>query len=170
MTGMKLLIISMGLLALMNFLSYELEARVADPEKEVMDELSSLSLEALMDVPVYAASRRGQGMNEAPSTVTVFTYEEIKSHGWRTLGDILNAALGIYISDDRNYGYVGIRGFLRPGDYNSRLLVLVNGLRINEGITTGVGGDRTFPVDVGLIERVEIVRGPSSSLYGFGRC
>jgi iron complex outermembrane receptor protein len=59
-----------------------------------------------------------------------------------------------------------VRGFGRPGDFNTRILVLIDGMRTNDNIydMAAVGGD--FLVDVDLIERVEVVRGPSASIYG----
>ena len=53
-----------------------------------------------------------------------------------------------------------------PGDYNSRVLLLVYSHRINDPVYDGAAIGTDSPVDVDLIERVEIVRGPSSSLYG----
>src|SRR5208282_2350186 len=62
--------------------------------------------------------------------------------------------------------YVGVRGFGRLGDWNSRVLLLIDGHRINNNILGQAMVGTEFLVDVDLIERVEIVRGPSSSLYG----
>ncbi len=73
---------------------------------------------------------------------------------------------GFYITYDRNYSWVGVRGFGRLGDYNIRVLVLVDGHRINDNIFGEAYLGSEFLVDVDLIERVEIIRGPSSSLYG----
>jgi iron complex outermembrane receptor protein len=59
-----------------------------------------------------------------------------------------------------------MRGFAPPGDYNGRVLLLVDGHRVNDDVyeTASIGLD--FPVDIDLVERVEIIRGPGSSLYG----
>ena len=73
---------------------------------------------------------------------------------------------GLYVSDDRNYSYLGTRGFLRPGDYNSRILLLVDGHRVNDNVYDAAFFGREAPVPVGMIERIEFVRGPSSSIYG----
>ncbi len=117
------------------------------------------------DIPsVFAASKHEQKVTEAPASVSIVTAEEIKRYGYRTLSDILRSVRGFYV--DRNYGYVGVRGFGQPGDYNTRLLLMVDGRRMNDAIfdSFGVGGD--LGLDVDLIDRVEIVRGPGSSLYG----
>ncbi len=59
-----------------------------------------------------------------------------------------------------------MRGVNRPGDFGGRILILVDGLRLNEPISDGVGVLTDFPIDVDLIERVEVIRGPGSALYG----
>lgn len=128
--------------------------------------LESMSLEELMNIPVYAASRHEQSSTEAPASVTIVTSEQIRRYGWRTMLDILRSARGFYGSNDRNYASIGVRGILRPGDYNTRILILLDGHRINDMIYGQNGLTYDFPVDVDLIDRVEIVRGPSSSLYG----
>ena len=128
-----------------------------------------LTAEALMfmEVPVVAtASRMEQPVTEAPASVSIVTAEEIKKHGYRTLADILGSLRGFYITYDRNYNYVGVRGFGRSGDYNSRILLLVDGHRINDNIYDSAPVGTEFVVDVDLIKRVEVIRGPGSSLYG----
>jgi outer membrane receptor for ferrienterochelin and colicins len=73
---------------------------------------------------------------------------------------------GFYVTYDRDYTFVGVRGFGRMGDWNSRILVLIDGHRINNNVLGQAMLGNEFLVDVDMIERVEIVRGPSSSLYG----
>lgn len=129
-------------------------------------DLTQLSIEQLLDTAVYTASRFSQKGSNAPSSVSVITAADIRTFGYRTLADILRSVRGMYVTYDRAYNYVGVRGFARPGDYNSRLLVMVDGYRVNDPVfDTGYIGSE-FVLDVDLIERVEIVRGPSSSVYG----
>lgn len=131
--------------------------------------IPQLSLEELMEaeVPtVVGASRFTQQVIDAPASVTVVTGEEIERFGYRTLADLLRSVRGLYVSYDRNYTYLGIRGFSRAGDYNSRILLMVDGHRLNDGIFEMGPIGTEFPLDLSLIDRVEIVRGPSSSLYG----
>jgi iron complex outermembrane receptor protein len=128
--------------------------------------LESMSLEDLMNIRVYAASRYEQKSSEAPSWVSIVTSDEIRKYGYRTFDDILKSVPGFYVSSDRNYSYVGVRGFGRPGDYNTRVLLLVDGHRINDTVYDMAAIGTDFIVDVDLIDRVEIIRGPSSSLYG----
>jgi iron complex outermembrane receptor protein len=115
---------------------------------------------------VYSASKYSQKVTEAPSSVSIVSAEQIQLHGYRTLADILSSVRGFYVSNDRNYSYVGVRGFARPGDYNTRILLMIDGHRINDNIYDLALLGRELPIEIDLIERVEIVRGPSSSLYG----
>jgi iron complex outermembrane receptor protein len=124
------------------------------------------SLEQLGQIEVYSASKHAQSTSDAPASVTVITADEIQSYGYRTLADILRSVSGFYVTYDRNYAFVGVRGFGRLGDWNSRILLLVDGHRLNNNVFGQAMLGSEFPVDVDLIERVEIVRGPSSSLYG----
>lgn len=128
--------------------------------------LLTMDLQALMDIPVRAASGFEQRTAEAPSSVTILSRDDLQAFGYRTLADALASVAGFYTTDDRTYVTLGVRGFSRPGDYNTRTLVLIDGIRVNDPLygTGRVGTD--FPLDLDLIERVEVVRGAGSSLYG----
>ncbi len=115
---------------------------------------------------VVSASRYRQKVSEAPSSVTIITSEDVRKYGYRTLADILRSVRGFYTTYDRNYQYLGVRGFGRPGDYNTRILQLVDGHRMNDAIYDAAAIGTEFILDVDLIERVEVTRGPGSSLYG----
>ena len=130
-------------------------------------DLSAMDLEQLMKLEVVVAgSKREQLTRDVPSFVSVVTASEIKEHGYRTLGDVLQTLPSFYVSNDRNYSFVGVRGFERPGDYSSRVLLLLNGLRTNDNIYDQAYVGEEFVVDVDLIDRVEVIRGPSAALYG----
>ena len=139
----------------------------AEPDEPYSQaDLTQLPIEELMSIKVSTASKFLQNPMEAPSSVTIITAEDIKTYGYRTLADIVKSVRGMSVSNDRNYDYIGIRGIGRTGDYNSRVLLLVDGYRLNDPIydTAPIGTE--FPLDVDLIDRVEIVRGPGSSIYG----
>ena len=111
-----------------------------------------------IEIPkVYGVSKFEQKTTEAPSSVTVITSDEIKRYGHRTLGDVLQSVQGFHVSYDRNYAYLGTRG-VSLGDFNSRILLLVNGHRVNNNLTDGAYIDTAFILDVDLIDRVEIIR------------
>ncbi|MGE0823572.1 MAG: TonB-dependent receptor plug domain-containing protein [Candidatus Binatia bacterium] len=141
----------------------------SDLPSEPMIEDSSTGEEMLLfqEIPsVFGASKYEQKVTEAPSVVTIITADEIKKYGYRTLADILQSVNGFYVTYDRNYSYIGVRGFNRPGDYNTRLLLLVDGHRMNDNVFDQAAPGTEGRIDVDLIDRVEIIRGPSSSLYG----
>ncbi|MBZ5511562.1 MAG: TonB-dependent receptor [Acidobacteriia bacterium] len=143
-----------------------LVAPVAAGQQDAGGDLKTLNLEQLMNVQFYTASKRAQKASDTPASVTVVTADDIRTFGYRTLAEVLDGVRGLWVNYDRNYSYLGVRGFSRPGNYNTRILLLVNGHRLNDDIVDGgmIGTD--FPLDLDLIERIEIVRGPSSSLYG----
>lgn len=145
------------------------QAEPPEPTPTTPEHLGTLSLDELMAIKVdtvQGASKREQTTTEAPSSVSIVTQDEIRKNGHRTLADVLNRVRGFYVSYDRAYSYIGSRGFSRPGDYGGRFLLMVDGHRLNDGMydTAAIGNE--FPLDVDLIERVEIIRGPGSSLYG----
>src|SRR4029079_5770672 len=89
---------------------------------------STMDIEQLMKIEVVVAgSKRAQQARDVASLVSVVTAAEIREHGYRTLADVLRTLSGFYVTNDRNYSFVGVRGFSRPGDWNSRILMLVNG-------------------------------------------
>jgi iron complex outermembrane receptor protein len=132
-------------------------------------DLTALSLDELATVKiltVYGASKHEQLISEAPSAITVVTKDEIQKSGYRTLGEVLNGVRGFYLTSDRSYSYIGVRGFSLPGDYSGRLLVCIDGHRVNDPIYDQALNGMDFPLDVDLIDHVEVIRGPESSLYG----
>lgn len=121
----------------------------------------------LRDVPsVFAASGFEQSASDAPSSVSVITATDIERFGWRTLAEALGSLRGFHTSSDLVNDYVGVRGLLRPGDWNGRILLLVDGQRVNENIYGQAALGHDALVDLGAVERIEVVRGPGSSLYG----
>lgn len=146
-------------------------AHAALGQQQTQTDVSQLSIEDLMTVKVetvYGASKFLEKVTDAPASVTIVTGEEIRKYGYRTLADVLRSVRGFYVVYDRNYTYVGVRGFSQPGDYNARILFLVDGHRDNDNIFDGAYVGTGFPVDIDLIDHVEIIRGPGSAVYGTG--
>ena len=128
--------------------------------------MADLPLEQLMQMQVTTASRYEQTALEAPAAVSVVTADDIQLFGYRTLADVLASMRGLYVSYDRSYHYLGTRGFATPGDYNTRVLLLVNGVRFNDNVYDQASIGTDFPIDLDLVERVEFVPGPGSAVYG----
>jgi outer membrane receptor for ferrienterochelin and colicins len=138
-------------------------------EAPVPSGIGDLSLEQLMEVNVphvYGASKYEQKVTQAPASVTLLDDADLRNFGYRTLADALRSVRGTSVASDRNYAYVGMRGFLRPGDYNTRVLVLLDGHRVNENVYDSVSYENSCMIDLDLVDRIEVIRGPSSSIYG----
>lgn len=134
---------------------------------EVSD-IGRMDLEQLMTVELetVTASKYSQKLSETASPVTVIGKDQIQQFGYRTLSDILRTVPGFFITNNREYDNAGIRGFDQSADYNGRMLVMIDGIRMNEAIYDSGFTDNNLPIDMDLVERVEVVRGPGSSLYG----
>jgi iron complex outermembrane receptor protein len=115
---------------------------------------------------VTGATKRSQPLSETPSAVTVVTAAEIRAMGYHTVADALRWVRGLFVTSDRNYSYVGIRGLQRPGDYNNKVLLAIDGHTLNGNVF----GDALLGDELGLdlerVERIEVVRGPGSTLFG----
>ena len=128
---------------------------------------SVITLDSLLNVTVSAAARYAQTAREAAASVSIVTSEDIERYGYRTLDDVLESVRGFYLSGDRNYLYVGVRGFGRPTDYNNRIVVLLDGHPLNETYYNGLSVmGAGLGLDMHAVDRIEVVRGPASSLYG----
>jgi iron complex outermembrane receptor protein len=115
---------------------------------------------------VVGAAKREQSLGNVASAVTVVSGDRIRRFGYRTIGEAVAAVAGVYLVDNRLSYSVGIRGLQIPGDFNTRLLVLVDGATINEawGAYAGLGFDAIVGIED--VARIEVIRGPVSSVYG----
>ena len=125
-----------------------------------------MSLEDLLKVQVISTPKFALNAEFTPSSVSVLTRQEIRAYGWRTIADALRTLNGYTVTNDHTYNYVGARGVSAPGDYRSRLQVLIDGIPINENVFGSASFDGAFPLDIDLVEQIEVVRGPSASVYG----
>ncbi|MBI2569851.1 MAG: TonB-dependent receptor [Candidatus Schekmanbacteria bacterium] len=118
------------------------------------------------DQLVMTASKKLQRISEAPALVFVVTREEIERRGYRTVSDALRGIAALHVSYDRVWETLGVRGFGTPGDFNTHILVLLDGHTINEDWAAYAPIGTDLGVDIDLIDRIEVVLGPGSALYG----
>lgn len=131
-----------------------------------VQDLASMSLDRLLDMDITGASRQPQRMSEAAGTVTVITAEEIRALGYRSIADALRSVRGLSVVYDRSYTFLGVRGFYAPGDYNTRVLLLVDGNRVNENLYEQAYLGSEAPLDIDQVERIEFIPGQGSAVYG----
>lgn len=128
--------------------------------QDVPDEFSYFRSEA----KVVTASRRPTPASTAPSTVYVVTSEDIRASGAQTLPDALRAVPGVDVMNDRtSHADVSIRGMNTV--LNNRTLVLLDGKTVLNGFVDYVNWE-AIPVTLEEVDRIEIVEGPASALYG----
>jgi vitamin B12 transporter len=110
---------------------------------------------------VVTATRTAQTVDETLVSATVITRDEIERQQARSMQDLLHGIAGINIANNGGPGK-NTTLFLR-GTESDHVLILIDGIRVGSA-TSGTTEIQNFPVE--LIDRIEIVRGPRSSLYG----
>jgi outer membrane receptor for ferrienterochelin and colicins len=129
----------------------------------------SPELQAFKDIPVVvAAGMRTQTERQAAASVSIVNANDIQLFNYRSLADVLHGQRSFYLDTDGLNWFAGVRGFQRPGEWNSRILVLEDGTPTNELIYGQSHLDQDFVVPMEAVKQVEIIRGPGSSLYGSG--
>jgi len=130
--------------------------------QENEDDYDILSLEELMNITVSVASNTELTQRESPGIISVITEREIANMGARDLMDVLNMIPGVSLGMDVQ-GTVGF-GLRGNWGYEGKILILMDGLEMNETMyaTTPLGNH----FNVSNISRIEIIRGPGSSIYG----
>lgn len=116
------------------------------------------------------AGKRNQSIGEIPASVVIINKEEIEAQGYQSVSEILESVTGLYLFRDYSWSggdpIVGMRGFFSQG-FNNDLIILVNGVNQYQDYW-GFYPFARFPIAVEAIDRIEIVRGPMSVLYGSG--
>ncbi len=129
---------------------------------EVDGDFEELNLDRLLGLEVSVASLRATTLRESPGIVTVITRDEILYSGARDLVDVLMMVPGFFFAVDVQ-GVVGI-GIRGQWAHEGKLLLIVDDQEMNElGYQTLAFGHH-YPVEA--IERIEIIRGPGSAIYG----
>lgn len=132
------------------------------------DTQERLDLELIQSDRVEGAARRVESVQDTPSSVSIVPQVELTALAYPTLAEALRGLPGIYFWDNRGYIGVGMRGLGRLNSYGNRVLVLVDGVPTNDNWlgSSYVGYDAL--TDLSDVERIELVRGPGSAVYGTG--
>jgi len=127
------------------------------------DEIGLISLEDLMNIKVTIASgSKGMTVRESPGIVTLITQEEIVNSGARDLIDVLNLVPGLSFGVDVQ----GVVGIAARGNWSheGKISLMIDDMEMNELSFATLQFGNHYPVD--NIERIELIRGPGSAIYG----
>ena len=124
--------------------------------------LTNLSLEELMDISFVTAVRHEQHKIDSPRAVTIITAEDIRERNYRSVPEALMEAAGVWVQHT-NYG--GGSPIIR-GMVGNQILILIDGIRLNNAIYRMGPNQYLNTIDINQVERIEIVRGAGSVLYG----
>ncbi len=117
---------------------------------------------------VAAASRVRESVSDAPASVSLISSREIETFAYRGTADALQGTRGIYYTDDLTYRLVGLRGYGSFGLFGNRTLVQLDGHTLNDSWLEASFHEFEVMTDIYGLDRIELVRGPNSVLYGSG--
>lgn len=129
-------------------------------------DLSTLDLEAFLENVVVTATKSEVREDEAPAITTVISRDEIQRWGYQSIEDVLRHVAGVYVIDDHVIPNIGIRGISGGLRSESGLVkVMIDGHSVAFRSTAGNWlGPELVPLSI--VQQVEVIRGPASSLYG----
>jgi len=128
------------------------------------EEFVFYTIEELMHLKVYTASKTSEKLSDVPSTMSVITSADIEQYGYSTLYEALAHIPEVYTHYDGHNYSCDFRGFF-TNNTERRVLYLLDGHKLNDRFHFG----DFYPdmiVSLENISRIEIIRGPGASLYG----
>jgi outer membrane receptor for ferrienterochelin and colicins len=140
--------------------SYAGEQNTPNPNENV-------SLQTLLNMQVTTASKTEEKLSDAPGVITVVTKDEIKRFGGNTLKDILDRvpSLSAQTAFYQDRSMISVRGDQDKATCG-HVLLLLNGRPVRESLEGGITSEMFESFPIGIIDHIEVVRGPGSVLYG----
>lgn len=132
-----------------------------------LDELMNYSIEDLMNIKVKTASKKVEKISGAPGIISIITSEDIKTYGAKNIKDVISRIPSLLVFDSSTFTASGIS--LRAGatqHLNNHVMFLLNDRPMRESQNGGLHTDINLLLPVDSIERIEVIRGPGSVLYG----
>jgi len=127
------------------------------------DDLLNLSFADLMNMQVESSTKSSISIQKAPSSIKIYKQEDFDKYGFYTLKDILDIIPGIQIQEYRGgHQNIWVRGVQQR--YNNKVLLLIDGVPVRDNFYGNFTIDESIPIE--NIEKVEIINGPGSVLYG----
>ena len=127
-------------------------------------DLTSISIEDLVNIQVTSASKKAESLSTAPAAIFVITGEDIRRGGFSSVPDALRTVPGLYVVQQSSHVWlVTARGF--SNEFNDKMLVLIDGRLVYSPTFGGVYWDVQDP-PLEDIDRIEVIRGPGGTLWG----
>ena len=127
------------------------------------EELDTLSLEELMDIKIYSATKSYQRIEDIPANIIVLTRKDIEKYNYTTLDELLKHVPGLFIIDDTEHFQIGSRGSLGS---SFKLMINNNPISPLRIPRAGTSNRNFFATPVESIDRIEIIKGPQAVTYG----
>ncbi len=137
-----------------------------DKDMKKIKKYFKMDLHQLLNIEVTTAGKKKEKIGDIPASVVLVTREDIETFGYQSLGEILENIPGLYVTDDYLQKNIGVRGFWAIAP-NRNMIIQVNGVPCQEGISASyILENIAIPVEA--IDKIEVVRGPMSVIYGNG--
>ena len=138
-------------------------ATASDPAED----LFALSLNEVMNLEVSTASKLSTKRTKSPGNMMVVTQDQIRRYGYRNVAEALQRVVGFLTNKLGTNTLIGYRG-LSPQSFtsNSRLLVLIDGVRYNEWNYDQSSLAERFPLDIESVDRIEVLKGAGYATWG----
>ncbi len=137
------------------------------PPPDVTPDPFAMDLDSLSNTKVTTASKFAEKLSDAPSVMTVVSQDELNRFGGMTLSEILNRVAGLNVSSGffQDRSTIAVEGDQTRLD-SGHILFLINGRPVREIMEGGVSSDLLESFPVRILERIEVIKGPGSVLYG----
>jgi outer membrane receptor protein involved in Fe transport len=139
----------------------------SDQSAPTGQDLYGMDLASLLDMKVVTASKFSENISDAPGVMSVVTQDELRRFGGLTLGEILERVTGLAgtVASFTDRSIIAARGDQTKIN-GGHVLYLINGRPTREVLEGGLVGDLLESFPVNIIEKIEVIRGPGSVLYG----
>ncbi len=130
------------------------------------EELLSISLSDLLNIKIVTATKKEQSVADTPAIVNVITAAQIKTRGYRTVIEAIESIPGIDVTRDHFQPSLAVRGINSGArSYSRTVKVMID----SQPIANRNNGDNYLGISlipIKAVERIEIIKGPNSALYG----
>lgn len=132
------------------------------------DERIEIHAELAPLTEIAAASRVAEALRDAPASVSLISAREVEAFGYVGTADAIQGMRGFFYTNDMTYNLIGVRGYGPFGAYGNRVQVQLDGHILNESWIEASYHQFEVMSDLYGLDRIELIRGPSSLLYGSG--